>query len=157
VKAAEPVEVLWSFANVQTVGQDVEVTVKALDDRGLLCAHYDDQYLIHIRGPISHDVIVRLTGGQALVRLNHTKAETWSLSLQYSGAKKVKLPDSRQIEWQPGVATRLVLDGPTEYLAGDQMKVQVVPSMPMAIWRAHFRAPSSLKSKPASESVRPRF
>ena len=125
VRAAEPVEITWEYLSSQVVGTDVEVRVRALDDRGLVCEHYNDQYMIQIRGPVAHDVTVKMVAGQAAVTLTHTKAEKWELSLQYSGTKHVKLPEASELEWQPGIAVRLVLDGPHEYLAGDPMKVKV--------------------------------
>lgn len=125
VRAAEPAQVVWEYPSIQVVGVDVEVRVRALDERGLVCEHYNDQYKIQIRGPLSQDVVVNMVCGQAVVHLNHTKAEKWELFLRYSGAKTVKLPEPSELEWQPGVAVRLVLDGPHEYLAGDPMKVKV--------------------------------
>ncbi len=125
VKAAEPVAVTWEYPSTQVVGTDVEVRVRALDDRGLVCEHYNDQYMIQIRGPVAHDVNVKMVAGQAVVLLTHTKAEKWEVSLHYSGTKHVKLPDASELEWQPGTAVRLILDGPHEYLAGDPMKVKV--------------------------------
>lgn len=125
VKASEPVHVEWTVPAQQTVGQDVEVVIRAFDDRGLVCAHYNDEYLMMIRGPVSQDVVVKIQEGKALVMLNHIKSEAWNMSLQYTGSRKLKMPDNKSLEWVPGAAARLVLDGNPEFLAGDPMKVQV--------------------------------
>ena len=125
IKASEPVRVEWTLPSQQTVGQDLELSVRALDDRGVVCAHYQEDYTLQIRGPSQQDLPVRMSDGQALIRLNHIKAETWTLSLHYSGQRRLQLPESRTLEWLPGAAARLVLDGTPEFLAGDPMKVQV--------------------------------
>lgn len=125
VQASDPAEIVWAFPNQQVVGQDVEVLIKALDSHGNICSQYNDQFLIEIRGPISQDVDVQLVEGQAVVTLNHTKAETWTMSLHYSGMQSLNLPEARHLNWQPGPATRLILDGPGQYMAGQPLKVQV--------------------------------
>ncbi len=125
VKASEPVVVEWTVPAQQTVGQDVEVLIRAMDNRGMVCAHYNDEYLLTIRGPVSQDIPVKIVEGKALVMLNHIKAESWNLTLQYNGARALRMPEGRQLEWLPGAAARLVLDGNHEFLAGDPMKVQL--------------------------------
>lgn len=125
VKASEPVLVEWTVPAQQTVGQDVEVLIRALDNRGLVCAHYNDEYLLTIRGPVSQDIPVKIVEGKALVMLNHIKAENWELTLVYKGSRSLEMPRGQQLEWQPGAAARLVLDGNQEFLAGDPMRVQI--------------------------------
>lgn len=126
VKATEPVEIIWAFPNQQTVGQEVELMVKALDEGGHICTHYNDDFVIEIRGAAQQqDVKISMEGGQAAFKFQNTKAESWALSCQYIGPRKLRLPEARTLEWQPGAATRLVLDGPHEYLAGQPLKVQV--------------------------------
>lgn len=125
VKASEPVHVEWTIPAQQTVGQDVEILIRAIDNRGLVCSHYYDDYLLVIRGPVTQDEPVKISEGKAIVMLNHIKAESWNLTLQYSGPRALKMPESHQLEWMPGAAARLVLDGNHEFLAGDHMKVQV--------------------------------
>ncbi len=125
IKASEPEHVDWSIPTQQTVGQDVEVVIKAIDNRGMLCAHYNDEYLLTVRGPVTQDIPVKITDGKAVIMLNHIKSETWNLTLQYSGQRTLRMPEPRQLEWMPGAAARLVLDGNHEFLAGDPMKVQI--------------------------------
>lgn len=125
VKAAEPVELVWAFPMQQTCGQDIEIMMKALDENGHICEHFDDQFTVKVAAVENRDIPVRIEKGQAVLKFQNTKAETWSISIQYSGARRLRLPEARQFEWQPGPATRLVLDGPQEYLAGHPLKVQV--------------------------------
>jgi hypothetical protein len=125
VRAAEPVEVRWQYPSQQVVGEDVHMTIEAIDDRGHVCEHYNDQFLIQIRGPVSHDHLVTMTHGRVIFTLKHTKAECWSVTLHYSGTRHLRLPEGSELDWRPGPAVKLVLDGPHEYLAGDAMKVRV--------------------------------
>jgi hypothetical protein len=125
VKPAEPVEVVWTMSNQQVVGQELEITLKALDEHGNVCLHYTDDFVIQVRGPSSQDLRLTTKDGQASLKLSHTKAEMWSLSLQYQGSKSLRLPETRMLEWQPGPASHLVIDGPHEYIAGLPLKVQV--------------------------------
>jgi hypothetical protein len=126
IKPAEPVEIVWSVANQQVCGNELEVSLKALDDNGNLCLHYTDSFVIQIRGGASpRDITVTTTDGQTTFKLANTKAETWTITLAYSGTKNIKLPEMRSLEWHPGPASRLVLDGPHEYMAGIPLKVQV--------------------------------
>lgn len=125
VKPAEPVEVVWTVANQQTVGQDLDVQIKALDENGNVCLHYTDHFVLQIRGPSPRDLTITTQDGQTNLRIGNTRAETWTLALHYSGEKNIKLPEARTLEWQPGPAARLVLDGPHEYVAGVPVKVQV--------------------------------
>jgi hypothetical protein len=125
VKALEPSEVRWEYPSMQTVGENVQVKIEALDDRGHVCEHYSDQYLIQVRGSVSQDIAVNMTGGRGVALFNHTKSEIWTVSLHYSGTKNVRLPEPSELQWKPGPAVKLVIDGPQEYLAGDNMKVKV--------------------------------
>jgi hypothetical protein len=47
------------------------------------------------------------------------------MSFHYSGSRQLKMPEAKSLEWQPGPATRLILDGPPEYVAGHPLKVHV--------------------------------
>lgn len=126
VKPAEPVEVAWSFTADQTVGQDIEVKVKGLDALGFVATEFNDRVVLRIEGgEAPQEVPVQLKRGQASAVLHNIKAETWKLSLHYIGGKKLRLPEPRSLTWQPGPATRLILDGPQEYVAGHPLKVQV--------------------------------
>lgn len=125
VKASEPVHIEWTVPTQQTVGQDVEVSIRAIDNRGMVCAHYFDDYVLTVRGPVSQDIPVKVHEGKAVVILNHIKSESWNLALLYTGTRSLKMPEGRQLEWLPGAAARLVLDGNHEFLAGDHMKVQI--------------------------------
>ncbi|NJL24267.1 MAG: DUF4339 domain-containing protein [Calothrix sp. SM1_5_4] len=125
VKPAEPVEIVWTVANQLAVGQDLEVSLRALDENGNVCLHYTDEFTLQVRGNTPRDMKLITNDGAASVRLNHTKAESWTVSLVYSGKKSLKLPETKTVEWQPGPAVRLILDGPQEYTAGIPLKVQV--------------------------------
>jgi hypothetical protein len=125
VRPAEPVAIEWSLAATQTVGQDAEIQVRALDKSGHLCSHYEDHFAIRVNGVDGKEIPVPLKNGQALIKIQHTKAESWRLSFHYKGGRVLKLPEDRALEWQPGPATKLILDGPKEYVAGHPLKVQV--------------------------------
>ncbi len=125
VKAPEPQILEWSMPATQAVGVDALIVIKALDGKGQLCSHYDDQFTIKIQASTNNDINVPLKNGQAAVKLQHTRAEAWKLSLHYSGPKALKLPAQMNMEWTPGPAARLILDGPQEYTAGEPLKVHV--------------------------------
>jgi hypothetical protein len=125
VKPAEPVEVVWSFANQQTVGQDLEIQMKALDEQGRICLGFNDHFTLQIRGGVSKDVMITTVDGLSTLRLHQEKAENWSLQLTYSGSRRLRMPEKRAVEWQAGPASKLVIEGPSEYTAGLPLKVQV--------------------------------
>jgi len=125
VKPAEPVAIEWSLVQTQTVGQDLEVHIQALDGSGKPCKHYDDKFTIRVNGGDNKQIPVDMRDGQALIKIQHTKAETWRMTFHYNGTRVLKMPEDRQLEWQPGPATKLILDGPQEYVAGHPLKVHV--------------------------------
>jgi hypothetical protein len=125
VRPSEPVLIEWTVPSTQTVGEDAEVHITALDEAGRVCTHYHEQYLLRIKGPSPQDVPVKIVNGKATVALQQTKAEAWSVSLIYSGSRKLQLPTEKHLEWQPGPASKLILDGPKEYVTGYPLKVQV--------------------------------
>lgn len=125
VKSAVPHTVEWTLPVQQSVGQDAEIHVQAFDGSGHLCSTYEDQFLIRVTGSIGQEIPVPLKNGQAVIKIHHTKAESWKLTFHYSGSRVLKLPEDRSLEWQPGPATKLILDGPQEYMAGQPLKVHV--------------------------------
>jgi hypothetical protein len=78
-----------------------------------------------VNGADGKEFPVAMKDGQALIKIHHTKAESWRLSFHYSGSRVLKMPEDRTLEWQPGPATKLILDGPGEYVAGHPLKVHV--------------------------------
>ncbi len=125
VRSAEPQQITWAFATSQVVGQDIELTIKAVDAAGTVCTHYSDQFIIRIDAKQSQNVDVFLKEGTATVKFNHTKAEPWKIALAYSGSRPLKLPEAKDFEWHPGPAVKLILDGPGTLTAGQPLKVQV--------------------------------
>lgn len=125
VKAAEPAELVMTVANQHVVGQDLELKLQALDKNGNTCFGYADAFVIQIRGPNPRDLNVTTADGIATLKLANTRAEIWTMSVQYAGSKNIVLPETRMLEWMPGPAARLVLDGPHEYVAGVPLKVAV--------------------------------
>lgn len=125
VKPLEPHAIEWSLVTVQQVGQDAEIHVQALDKSGHICAHYEDRFTIRVNGAEGKEYPVHMKEGQALVKVHNTKAESWRLSFHYSGSRVLKMPEDRTLDWHPGPATKLILDGPNEYLAGHPLKVHV--------------------------------
>lgn len=125
VRPAEPFAVEWTTPHQQTVGQDAQIHVRVIDRTGHLCAHYDDTFTIRINGNSDNGVAIAVTSGEARVNLKHTKSEHWNLSFHYLGSRVLKLPEDKVLIWEPGPATRLVVDGPQEYIAGHPVKVQV--------------------------------
>lgn len=125
VRPQEPEEITWGVAAQHVVGNDLEIWVKAVDGKGNLCAQFADDFKIKIQGPEPREVIVRMTAGQTSVKVSNTKAETWTLTFHYEGKRNLRLPMEKSLEWQPGPAARLILDGPPELVAGNPLKVQV--------------------------------
>lgn len=125
VKMLEPEEITWSFPLQHTVGNDLEISIRALDNKGNPCPHYNDDFTIKVAGADHKDITARLANGNATVKLTNTRAEVWKVSLQYNGTRSLRLPETKVLEWQPGAAARLILDGPPELIAGNPLKVQV--------------------------------
>ena len=125
VTPAEPVQVVWSVPSQIVAGQELEVSLRALDEHGQLCLRYSEPFVIQVRGGVTRDISVVTHDGQASVRLPHTIAESWTLSLHYGGQRKLRLPATQTLEWLPGPPARLVVDGPEEYTAGIPLKIKV--------------------------------
>lgn len=126
VKPAEPVRVEWQITDAQTVGQDVKIELSAFDAHNNICLHYGETFYLHLRaGAGQREFALTMHDGRASLVLQHTVVETWSFALEYRGAKALQLPAPQSLEWRPGPAVRLVLDGPHEYIAGQPLKVQV--------------------------------
>lgn len=128
VRAAEPEEIVWAFTTQQPVGQELEIMLKAVDAHGTLCSHYSDTFTVRASADgstVSQNHEAVLSEGQAVVKISHTKAEKWIVALDYRGTRKLRLPESRSFDWQPGPAVKLVLDGPPTLTAGQPLKVQV--------------------------------
>lgn len=125
IRSAEPQTIEWTLVQEQTVGETVEMQIRALDVTGRICSQYDDSFHIRINGGDANQISVPLKNGQALVRIQHTKAEIWNLTFHYQGNRVLRLPDTRTVEWKPGPAVKLILDGPQEYTAGHPLKVAV--------------------------------
>lgn len=125
VRPAEPFAVEWTTPHQQTVGQDAMIHVRVIDRTGHLCSHYDDLFTIRINGISETGIAVPVTHGEARLNLKHTKSENWNLSFHYLGSRVLKLPEDKVLLWEPGPATRLVVDGPQDYIAGHPLKVQV--------------------------------
>ena len=50
VRSAEPHAVEWSLPYQLVVGQEVEILIQAFDGSRMLCAHYDDTFIVRING-----------------------------------------------------------------------------------------------------------
>ena len=125
VRPLEPEEIMWAFPLEQTVGQDLEILLKAVDGKGTVCTHFSESFTLRIGGSEPKTMNVQINAGVAAVKLANTKAEKWEVSFQYAGARSLRLPESKTMEWQPGPAARLILDGPPDLIAGHPLKVQV--------------------------------
>lgn len=125
VKPAEPVELKWNLVQTQTVGENLSLIVRALDDKGQVCIGHNDHYVLQIRGSVSTDMNIHMKDGQATLNFNHVKAEKWTFSVYNPHQRQLRLPESQTLDWMPGPATRLILDGPREYTAGSPLKVRV--------------------------------
>jgi len=126
IKASHPTELTWTVPKQQTAGQDIEVQVRAVDSRGQVVETFSGEARLHIVGQTAtSEQSVSLNLGRGATRLRNTKAEKWTLSLSCATDSSLRMPKEETLEWLPGPATRLILDGPTEYIAGQQLKVQV--------------------------------
>ncbi len=109
----------------QTVGHDLSISIKTLNKSGLVCSGHSETYLLQVRGTVNQDIPVTMQSGVASVKLNHTKAELWTLSLHNPTPLSLALPESQTLEWQPGPAEQLIIDGPREHIAGNPLRIQV--------------------------------
>jgi hypothetical protein len=125
VTPAEPFQVEWSIPHQQTVGSDIAIHIRATDRSGHLCSHYEDHFVVRVNGAAGKEFNVHMKNGESILKIQHTKAEVWILSFHYAGGRVLKLPEDKTMEWQPGPAAKLILDGPGEYIAGHPLKVHV--------------------------------
>ncbi len=125
VRPLEPESLDWSFPADPVVGQDFEIEVKAVDARGSLCSGFAAECSLEIRGAETRSLTLRLENGRASIKVENTKAEKWEVKLRYGGTKILRYADTKFVEWQPGPAVRLMLEGPADINAGSPLKVVV--------------------------------
>jgi hypothetical protein len=103
----------------------LEIRLQVLDASAHLCTHFEDQFLVRTEGPFAQEIGAHVKQGEALVKVQNTTAGLWKVMLQTTGGRILQLPETHTVEWLPGPAARLIVDGPQEYVAGYPLKVQV--------------------------------
>lgn len=123
VRSAEPAKIEWTILNMTpTVGQDLEVLCRAHDKNGHLCSEFSGPFSLKAN---DRDYKFEISKGSATVKFQQTKAERCILTLHNHGSKALEMPMAVNVEWQPGPAVGLILDGTPELVAGSTQKVQV--------------------------------
>ena len=125
VRPHQPTEIMWGFPLNPVVGSDFEINIKAVDEKGVTCAQFAGSFVIRIAASEPREISVTLSDGLANIKITNTKAEGWSLTFHSLGGTDLRLPNDQKLEWLPGPAARLILDGPPELVAGEPLKVQV--------------------------------
>lgn len=120
VRALQPSEIVWFLPEQLPVGESLSIQIKALDERGGLCSHHNDHFLVQSEG---QEWSVEMTNGQGSLKITNTKAGHWELKLR--GQTQLKLPSVAKMEWLPGPAARLIMDAPADMVAGNSLQVQV--------------------------------
>jgi hypothetical protein len=123
VRSAEPAKIEWTVKPMQpVVGTDCEVVCRALDKNGHFCSDYKGPFALKAG---DREINFDMVKGTASVRFQQTKAEAIEVKLIDHSGLELKLPNPFKVDWQPGPAVKLVLDGSPELVAGSPQKVQV--------------------------------
>lgn len=123
VRSAEPARIDWSVKPMQPVaGTDCEVTCRANDKHGHLCTEFKGAFAIQSGGK---EYPFEIEKGLGIVKFQQTKAEPCEVKLLNRTDLQLELPNAFKVDWQPGPAVRLVLEGSPELVAGSSTKVQV--------------------------------
>lgn len=123
VRSAEPAKIEWTVKPMQpVVGTDCEVTCRALDKNGHFCSDYKGPFALKAG---DREINFDMVKGTATVKFQQTKAEAVEVKLIDHSGLELKLPNPFKVDWQPGPAVKLVLDGSPELVAGSPQKVQV--------------------------------
>jgi hypothetical protein len=126
LKAADPIAVKWSVQTTRTVGEELNLEVTVVDEFDHVCSRFDGRFTLVVETGKRQEHALVIREGVGILSLQNTKAETWNLSLEpNASASHLAFPAPALVEWQAGPATRLILDGPKEYLAGHPLTVQV--------------------------------
>jgi hypothetical protein len=123
VRSAEPARIDWSVKPMQPVaGTDCEVTCRANDKHGHLCTEFKGAFAIKAG---DKEYAFEIEKGLGTVKFQQTKAEPCEVRLLNRTDRQLELPNAFKVDWQPGPAVRLVLEGSPELVAGSSAKVEV--------------------------------
>lgn len=123
VRSAEPAKIEWTVKPMQpVVGNDCEVTCKALDKNGHLCSEYKGPFALKAG---TREINFEIVNGTAIVKFQQTKAEAIEIKIIDHSGLSLQIPNPFKVDWQPGPAVKLVLDGSPDLVAGSSQKVQV--------------------------------
>jgi hypothetical protein len=123
VRSAVPTRIDWSVKPMQPmVGTDCEITCRANDKHGHLCTEFKGAFAIQSGGK---EYAFEIEKGLGTVKFQQTKAEPCEAKLLNRTNLQLELPNAFKVDWQPGPAVRLVLDGSPELVAGSSTKVEV--------------------------------
>lgn len=123
---ADPHSVKWNLPQQITVGEDVEVLLHVVDVSGNVCTSFVGEFELKISGdelPETHMLSVQ--NGVARAKLRNQKTRTWDIVLINKNDKRLELPKEHTLKWLPGPAVQLVLDGPTQFIAGRPFQLAV--------------------------------
>lgn len=123
VRSAEPAKIEWTVKPMQpVVGTDCEITCKAIDKYGHFCADYKGPFALKAG---AREINFEIVNGTASVKFQQTKAEAIEVKIIDHSGLALQMPNPFKVNWQPGPAVKLVLDGSPDLVAGSSQKVQV--------------------------------
>lgn len=123
VRSAEPAKIEWTVKPMQpVVGTDCEITCKAIDKNGHFCSEYKGPFALKAG---EREINFEIVNGTASVKFQQTKAEPIEVKVIDHSGLALQMPNPFKVNWQPGPAVKLVLDGSPDLVAGSSQKVQV--------------------------------
>ncbi len=125
IKASKPKQISWDVPSAGVCGKPLTITVRALDEYGNLCTHFSHKMTLELRGHQPGFEDFEIEKGFAKVTFAYTVAESLTVALTDSHHSGIQLPAESRIHFKPGSATHLIVDGPTEFVAGQKFKVKV--------------------------------
>ena len=119
---SDPTTVRWTLPTVAEVGRQITLSLEVTDDRGLVCRTFQGEFTVVTAGK-RH--LVKTIDGAGRLEFTQEKAEVVSVHLESDPSLTLTLPAMQKLEWTPGPAVKLVVDGPTEHQSGIPLKVRV--------------------------------
>ncbi len=126
VKSGKPEKVTWEGPTRKTVGQHAVFQIFAKDQFDNLVKSYSGEMSLKWQGDVHAPAKVRFISGVGEVQVTTTKAQKVGFEiLSSSDFPNVKLPSPALVQFEAGPAEKLVLEGPSEVMAGEPVQVKV--------------------------------
>lgn len=130
VKSGHPEKVTWEGPSKKVVGEHAQFILFAEDQYGNLVQSYSGQMSLKWHGEAQSaepfPTKIQFKNGKAELEFTTTKSHILSFEILASSEfPNVQLPSPAKVHFEAGPAEKLLLEGPSEVMAGEAIQVKV--------------------------------